>query len=267
MSFQTVLAQAIADIERYGYDSQARLDRWVQLIQAEATASLTPPDAVDRALRESLGNVYRRLVSDGGALKVHKGVGRFTLDRLQPKLRAELDRRIMVSANLIKLNRTAMVNTTVQRFTGWASSIPPGGSEAVDVRETKKHTAKALMSHTFEERRVFIDQAHKLTGDINNIIAVDGGAIAGQWKSHWRQPGYNYREDHKERDSKVYAIRGNWAMEKGLMKVGPDGYADQITKPGEEPMCRCSYVYLYNLRDLPDDMATVKGKATINRTA
>lgn len=267
MSFQKLLTEAIADIAVNGYDSQSRIDGWVSRLRAEAEKSLMPMSVVDAHLRESLGGVYARLVVKGGALKVHKGVGRFTLQRVQPRARAELERRIMMSANLIKLNREAMVNTTVQRFSGWASSIPPGGSDAVDRREVKKHTAKPLHSQSFDDRRVFIDQAHKLAADINNIVATDGGAIALIWKSHWRQAGYNYREDHKERDGLVYAIRGNWAIDKGLMKVGPDGYYDQIDHVGQAVFCRCNAVYLYNLRDLPSNMVTAKGDATITRVS
>lgn len=265
MNFHDTIRAAVLDIATHGYDSQARIDQWVQRIEAAARASLTPPDVLEKALRTTLAGVYARMVEGGGLLKTHKGVERFTIDRVKPQLRAELNRRMLVSANLIKLNRQAMINKTVQRFAGWASSVPPGGSEAVDKRETTGEIRKALGQLPFEERRVLTDQGHKLIGDINNIVAVAGGAIAAQWRSHWRQAGYNYREDHKERDGHTYAIRGNWAIEKGLMRKGPDGYTDEITKPGEEVYCRCAYQYLYNLRDLPSDMVTAAGRATINR--
>ena len=114
----------------------------------------------------------------------------------------------------------------------------------------------------FEQRRVIIDQTHKLIDNINNIVAVDNGAIAGEWHSHWKQPNYHYREEHKERADKVYLIRNNWASEKGLIKP-INGYTDEITRPGEEVYCRCNYVYLYNLRQLPEDMLTQKGKAEL----
>jgi len=52
------------------------------------------------------------------ALKRHPGVARFTLNYVEPKLRAELDGRIMASADLIKLNRTQAVNRNIQRFSG-----------------------------------------------------------------------------------------------------------------------------------------------------
>jgi len=44
------------------------------------------------------------------------------------------------------------------------------------------------------------------------------------------------------------------------MKAGDAGYTDEITTPGEEVFCRCFYRWIYNLRDLPKDMLTIKGK-------
>jgi len=48
------------------------------------------------------------------------------------------------------------------------------------------------------------------------------------------------------------------------MKAGPAGYLDEITQPGEEPFCRCFVRYIYNIRNLPDDMLTQKGKSYIS---
>ena len=204
--------------------------------------------------------------STGAAWRsVNKGVERFTIERIKPSLRAELDRRILASASLIRLNRDAAIEKTIQRFQGWATSIPKGGSGAVAKRETKDDIRKSLAQLPFEERRVLIDQGHKLTSSISEILATDGGAIAGVWRSHWRQSGYDYRVDHKDRDEKVYTVRDNWAMQAGLMKVGRAGYTDDITKPGEEVFCRCYYSYLYHLRDLPASMLTAKGRAQLER--
>jgi hypothetical protein len=95
-------------------------------------------------------------------------------------------------------------------------------------------------------------------------VAQDGGAIAGRWRSHYRQVGYNYRVDHKERDGLVYAIRGNWAIDKGLMNKGV-GYTDEITAAGEEVFCRCQMIYIYGLGKLPNDMLTSKGESELKR--
>lgn len=267
MSFQQVINQAIADIEANGFDSQARIDAWMERIGTAARAELTPEGKLQEILSASLASIYKRAVDRGGVLKLHTGLQRFKLDMLKPRLRAELDRRIMASAQLIKLNRQQSIAKTLQRFSGWATSIPDGGSKVVDRPEVRDDLKKALRSLPYEERRVAIDQGHKLLAAINDVIAVDGGAIAAEWHSHYRQPGYDYRPDHKERDGHVYLIRGNWAQEKGLVKPGDAGYTDSITQPGEEVFCRCGYRYIYSLRALPDTMLTVKGRATLKESA
>lgn len=261
-TFYQVVSEAIRDFEENGFDSVERLQYWTDRIRRAALESLTPESVLNDTLNRTLGGIYKRLIDDGQILKAHT-VSRFTVDRLKPQLRTELDRRLMVSRSLIKLNREQMVEKTVQRFAGWASSVPAGGSRAVDVKDTKDNLRKALTSLPFEERRCAIDQGHKFTAALNEIIAVDGGALAMKWHSKWRQPGYNYRKDHKERDQRIYLLRSSWAKDKGLVKPGDAGYYDDITKVGEEVYCSCQAQWLYNLRDLPADMLTKKGESEL----
>jgi hypothetical protein len=259
-NFYTVVSEAIRHFEEHGFQSADDLQIWIERIRKAAIDSLTPERVLNETLSRTLGGIYKKLIDDGQILKTHRGAGKFTIERLKPKLRTELDRRLMVSRNLIKLNREQSIEKTIQRFAGWASSVPAGGSRAVDVKDTKDNIRKALTSLPFEERRVAIDQSHKFAAALNEIVAVDGGAIAMRWNSRWRSPGYQYREDHKERDQKIYLLRSSWAKEKGLVKPGPAGYYDDITKVGEEVYCSCFATWLYHLRDLPDDMLTQKGK-------
>jgi hypothetical protein len=258
LSFYQTISDAIRDIEQYGYDSQSRIDLWITKIELAAKQDSTPESVVQSALSRMLQGIYGKLIDRGEIAKIHKGVSRFTIQKLSPKLRGELDRRIMASAQLIKLNRKQMIAQTIQRFSGWATSIPKGGSRAVDTMAVKANIKKSFSALPYEERRVMIDQGHKFTSELSDIIAVDGGAIAAEWNSHWRQPGYNYDPDHKKLDEKVFAIRGSWAIDKGLINKGA-GYTDEIVRPAERPYCRCKYVYLYALRDLPDSMLTQKG--------
>jgi hypothetical protein len=213
----------------------------------------------------SFRSIFENMVNKGGILRYHDGLPAWRLKQLAPRLHTELDRRIMANAQLIRLNRTRAIETTLQRFSGWSTSIPAGGSKVVDKVDVKSGIRKSLARLPFEERRVLIDQGHKFVGDLNLIIAHDGGAIAGEWHSHFRQAGYNYRPDHKERDGLFFVVPGNWAIEKGFMKAIDGRYTDKITKPGEEIFCRCSYRYVYNLRDLPDDMLTAKGREELER--
>lgn len=236
-SFYDVLTEAVGDFVDRGYVDNAQLAYWLQRLRDAAGGVLADPAQLEAALRRTFADTYGRLVGREQLLRDHRGISRFTLQRVSPALRRELDRRIMASADLIKLNRENAINDTLQRFSGWATSIPAGGSDAVARNATKQHIRKNLAQLPFRERRILIDQGHKFTANLSNILALEGGALALIWHSHWRQPGYNYRRDHKERDLRVYAIRGNWALERGLMKAGPAGYYDQVTAVGEEVFC------------------------------
>ena len=264
-SFYSILTQALNDIIEHGYDSEERIAYWIQQLREAAIRTMTRPDVLQRALNDMLHSVYQAKIERGGILRHHPGVERFTLERVKPALRRELDRRIMASAQLIKLNRENAINDTIQRFSGWATSIPAGGSDAVDRMETKDQIRKSMASLPFRERRVITDQGHKFVANLNNILAVDNGAIALIWHSHWRERGYNYREDHKERDERVYLLRDNWAQQRGLVKPGAAGYYDQVTAVGAEVSCRCWATYLYSLRRLPDEMLTEKGREELAR--
>lgn len=265
-TFTRTVREAVKFFLRNGYTSRQELEQWQSIIR-QAAESETDDDYMSM-VSDRLRKTYDLQVSKAGALERHKGLSRFTLNYMEPKLRSELDRRILASADLIKLNRTAAINKTVQRFSGWATSIPVqdyvGGGLSASSRSgivaNAQHIQKSAEQVDYEARRVMIDQSHKLIANIDNIIATGNNAIAAEWHSHWRQPGYDYREDHKERDKLVYLIRGNWAQKNGYVKAGPAGYLDEITQPGEEVFCRCYVTYLYNLRSIPEDMLTQKGR-------
>lgn len=264
-TFQEVVNAAVADMAQHGFDSQSRLDRWQQAIRTAAIGSLVPEAVLSETLRQTFKASFDKYVDGPAILKANRGVSRYTIASVKPKLRAELDRRILASSNLIRLNRSAAIEKTLQRFSGWSTSIPIGGSADTKARKKAAEVKKSMGQLPFEERRVLIDQGHKLLASIDDIVAVDGGAIAGIWRSRWRQPGYDYRETHKHRDGRVYMVRGNWAQQRGLVKVGPAGYTDMQTMPAMEIFCRCKYQYLYNLRDIPAEMLTKKGRDELAR--
>lgn len=263
MNFYQTINEAIADIETHGFDSQQRIDVWMKRIEAEARAAMVPEEKVRETLATTLRTIYTRAIERGGILKLHPGVSQYTLRNVKPQLQADLNRRIMANAQLIRLNRQQAIAKTLQRFSGWATSVPAGGSKNIEKPEVRDDLKKALRSLPYEERRVAIDQGRKLVSSINATVAEGGGAIAAEWHSNFRQPGYDYREDHKERDGIIYLIRGSWAVEQGLVKPGAVGYTDKITAPAEEPFCRCTYRYIYSLRGVPEDMITEKGRAAL----
>lgn len=101
------------------------------------------------------------------------------------------------------------------------------------MRETASHIQKAAEKVDYEARRVMIDQNHKLIANIDNVIATSNNAIAAIWHSHWRRPGYDFREDHKERDQLYYLIRGNWAQ-KRVREIRACRLPGRNHQPGEE---------------------------------
>lgn len=267
-TYSQVLDQAINDMTTNGYDSAERVAYWSTQLRLAAERVMKSSAQVEQAVRDGLEQVYRRMIERGEIAKYHPGVGRFTLEKLRPELRNELSKSIMASANLIKLNKERRQAETLQRFQGWATSIPKGGSRSTNKREEKENLRKPIAQIKFEQKRVEIDQAHKLISSLNGIIAKSGGAIAAKWVSHWRQPNYDFDEAHKERaydpTGNVYLLRSSWALDQGLIKpMRGVGYADQFDQPAERPFCRCYWVFVYNLRDLPEEMLTALGKKTL----
>lgn len=258
--FYQVLTDAINDLMEHGFDSIQRVEMWVQKLESAARASLVPEVTLQRTVRDVLQQTYDRTVKGERLYQRFPNVGKFTLEQIRPKLRAELDRKILGSASLIKLNREKAILQTLQRFQGWATSIPIGGTDVAKRSEVKDTVKRGIAGLPFEERRVIYDQGHKLAATINEIVATDGGAIAGKWH-HVAEgpPSYDSRPVHVKRNNKVYLIRNSWAHKDGFVKPGDVGYTDEITAAGEEVGCSCSYTYIFHLRDLPPEMLTKRG--------
>lgn len=263
MNFNETLKAAIADILAHGYDSRERVSRWLDKLYAAAKASLIPEAQVQQQLAANLANVFRRATDTDKLMKRHLGLSRYTIEQLKPALRHELDRRILASANLIKLNREESIRRTLKRFEGWSTAIPAGGTRTGGKREIDAKLKRSFASLPFEERCVVIDQGHKLLSAVNSIVAENSAAIACVWHSHWREIGYDYRPAHKQFDDHIFVIRNNWAIKGGFMKLDGRRYTDEIEQPAELPFCRCYYSYLYNLADLPVSMLTAKGKESL----
>lgn len=262
-NFTRTVREAVKFFLRNGYTSREELERWQSIIRQAAESETA--DDYSAMVSRNLTHAYNLQIGRAAALKRHPGISRFTINYLEPKLRTELDRRILASVDLIKLNRQKAIDTTLSRFSGWVSSIPSADTIALtgiqsSMRETAGHIQKTAEQMDYEARRVMIDQNHKLIANIDNVIATSNNAIAAIWHSHWRRPNYDYREHHKERDLKTYLIRGNWAQKKGYVKPGPAGYLDEITQPGEEVFCDCYVTYIYNIRSIPEYMLTQKGR-------
>lgn len=264
--FRDVLKQAVADFTLHGFDDIVRLNDWMRKLRYAAITTLPNDREIDTQIQGAMRAAFDRALKPSSLKRTQRGLQAFRAEQIKPALQGELNRRILASASLIRRNRDEAIEKTLQRFSGWATSVPAGGSRVVDKPETKDDIAKPVVSSSFEVRRVQIDQGHKLMAAINDTLAIQTGAIAMIWRSHGRyDKHYDARPEHLARDGKVYAIRGNWAMQRGLMNKGV-GYSDEIERVGELPFCRCFAVYLHNLRELPDDMLTERGRFALQET-
>ncbi|VFS51427.1 Uncharacterised protein [Budvicia aquatica] len=158
-TFFETLTEAVNYYIDNGWDSEKALLSWSNKLRIASHR-----ETADAATtRNHLTAIYKRLVIDGGALKDQPadGVNAFTLKKMKPDLRKELDRRIFAASELIKLNRTQAIDKTIQRFQGWVSSVPPGGTNAADRVEQKRGIMGALEDQGYIDRRVAIVQGHK----------------------------------------------------------------------------------------------------------
>lgn len=261
--YYSVLTDCVNDLADNGYTPE-RLAFWQDKLRRAAEASFLSMAQMESQMRDALGAVYARMIRNGGATKYHPGLPRFTLDKLRPELQIALQRRQAASRDLIKLNRVNAIAHEEQRLAGWASSLPPGGSGTVARVATKQAIRKSLASLPYRERFVIIDQSHRLAANINETIAVGGGAIAVEWHDHGAtQKGYDYRPNHLERDGKIYLMKDSWALGQGLVKAGPAGYYQDVTGFAVEINCRCYGRWLYNLRQLPEELLTIKGREAL----
>jgi hypothetical protein len=102
---------------------------------------------------------------------------------------------------------------------------------------------------------------------VNRTFSFEGNPLAVKWSYSPLDEAGEFRNvyNHKDLADRVYAIRGNWALEKGLMKPGPHGYVEDVPAPGEEFDCMCGFQFIYNLRSLPESMLTPKGAGELAR--
>lgn len=264
-TFQQVLTAAVADVSASGYTSPERIADWITNLRNAAERELGPEWETDEAVKRHLRALLDRFTA-GQAMERVPGVARFTVENLKPHLRSELDRRIRAATDLIGLSRSEAVNSTIRRFSGWATSVPPGGDETIRRREVKAEIGKDVAQAKFERRRVATDQGHKLVANISEIVAIDQGAIAATWHSHGEHDrSYDARKEHLARAGKVYLVRDSWAHRQGLVKPSDAGFTDEIDKPAQAPFCRCWFSWISSPRRLPSEMLTEKGRAWVEK--
>ncbi len=227
---------------------------WLPQLRGTLTSAFPSDDEIMAEVARIMGARFRAgLKSLPKRHKMH--IGRPGSEIIAEQYRPMLRERIRASAELIKLNRDEEIERQLRRFAGWATGSLPSQAKRSDKGELAKGVTKALQQDTFERRRVCIDQGHKLIAAVDDVIALEHGAIAKKWRHVIPHAGYQSREEHLERDGVVYAVKGNAMLEAGRMRKAGRPYAEDLDEqPAVAPYCQCFWEAIYDLEDLPDDM-------------
>jgi hypothetical protein len=265
--FRTLIMEALRWFATNGYSSEGVLQDWLLRLHRALERELPTDAATKTQISNALAKVFDREIKSGIVKRV-PGVTRYTLDRVAPALRAELDRRIFASVDLIKLNKAAATQKTLQRFSGWVTSVPAGGMAKPDIREVAQDILKPSKQVRFEARRVAIDQGAKLSQNVAKVVSIHAGAIAGIWHDRGQyDKSYDYRPDHLERSGKLFLVRDSWAMNEGLIAKRGLQYMDEITEPAQEIYCSCWYEFVTSPKALPETLLTAKGREWVRTGA
>jgi len=251
LSVKAVVRNAVLDVLAQGYEN-ARHD-WAWWILLALRSEKKPSTA-----KQSLQSSYKKASSYQAARRIAPHISQSQHEQIQYRLADQLAGRIRTTEDIINMHRQAAEIDVQRRFEGWASSNPNPNS--TNPRIVVADIVKPVADIKRKSKAVIKDQSHKMLQLINNTIAIDSNAIAGIWHSNFREPDYNYRDEHKEHDIRktVFLLPNNWATKAGLAKKTKD------VQPGELPYCACSYGhYLYKLKDIPERLLTELGKQAV----
>ena len=112
-TFGRLLAEAIAELSSTGYVSPERVNEWVVKLRNAAEREFGPMERIDDDVRLRMEAVFKNLIDGGKIADYVPGISRLTIGMVKPGLRAELDRRILAAADLIKLNRKQAIEQTL----------------------------------------------------------------------------------------------------------------------------------------------------------
>lgn len=105
-----------------------------------------------------------------------------------------------------------------------------------------------------------------LVSELQYVFDLERRPIAAVWRYCEQDEDVEgpLKPDHKVRNDVVCAVRGNWAVQEGLMIVPNTAeYIDDVTRPGQELGCQCYLEWKFGLRDLPNDWVTDKGRSSL----
>jgi hypothetical protein len=187
---------------------------------------------------------------------VDKGVtARF--DELLPGLRALLDEHVTSYAEQAEMFFAKQKLGFDQELTAFLAGIPAGGTKTALVRShvnPLKRTLNDLVQWDADMHRL---QSMSVVSEVDDFLRPSGGdALAMSW--HYA-PSSCLVPSHKALDGRVYVVRDTWAIKKGLVHAGPNGFTDETRKFRREIGCMCSSTWLFYALSLPEEVLTPEG--------
>ena len=170
MSFQKLLREAAKHFTTSGYTSQSDINHWRVRLLTAAEQHLDPEGARE-TIRRTLGKAFFKAIGEGRVAKRHGSVHKFTIDRLEPKLKDELERRMYAAQELLDGDKRATLERIHNRFLGLATA----GANPGEAQAAASAIGKAARDSRAQERMVAVDQTKKMVATLDEIIAKDGG--------------------------------------------------------------------------------------------
>jgi hypothetical protein len=250
----------------------SKLARSIAISADEATASY------ERVCREFLDKVIRvkgmptRIISGDrdGQPDIVSSSGKNlaqNFDALLPSIKKSFEWCV----SNYKVEATAYLDTQIRECDAMVQQflerVPMGGTKDKDIKSRITEIKKELRPLAKWDRLFYVHKAMSFPAEVEFLFSLEGNSLAAIW--HYNpideQTDYPKTYDHKHRDGLVYAVRGNWAITKGLMKAGPNGYLDETSRPSQEIGCMCHLQWLYSINRLPTNMVTEKGFSELKR--
>lgn len=208
----------------------------------------------------------------------HKGITKTSLNDLKPKFRKEIEDRVKISFNLMKNQEEELKQKIASRFINWVTI------DSKDVRGNTTSKQSLLNFLDFakengiaEDHAKFIlkDQTRKMIASLDDLVAKENNAIGGIWHNRGDrrvvgnpQGIYPHSEtkahgNHWDREGKFYVFKDSWAYQKGYVK---GELYDNLEDGGVGVAigCRCRLEFIYDLRDVPYENLTQRGRELIS---
>ena len=237
--------------------------------QATATYKLAGEDFIEKVIQVR-GMPTRQIIGSDGLSGLVSSSGsqiKQNFDALLPSIKiclAECVATYRLQAGHYFDQQISEFNSRLGKF---LEQVPRGGTKDKATKSQITEIKKELRQLARWEKLFSVYKANSLASEIEYIFSLQGNPLAAIWHySELDEHGeYQKTYDHEARDGKVYAVRGNWAIEKSLMNASVHGYINDSIRPAQEVGCMCYLQWVYYLRDLPSDMITAKGRSELER--